>query len=66
MDAQQLETDLKYIEIAKNEGAQLLCGGNRLTGGIYDSGYFVEPTIFAGVSPEMRIAQEEVFGPVLA
>jgi len=66
VDANQLETDLKYIEIAKQEGAQLLCGGNRLTGGIYDLGYFVEPTIFAGVRAEMRIAQEEVFGPVLA
>ncbi len=66
VDANQLETDLKYIEIAKSEGAQLLCGGKRLTGGIYDKGYFIEPTIFAGVTPEMRIAQEEVFGPVLA
>jgi alpha-ketoglutaric semialdehyde dehydrogenase len=66
VDANQLETDLKYIEIAKKEGAQLLCGGNRLLGGIYDSGYFVEPTIFTSVTPEMRIAQEEVFGPVLA
>jgi aldehyde dehydrogenase (NAD+) len=66
VDASQLETDLKYIEIAKKEGAKLLCGGNRLTGGIYDKGYFVEPTIFGNVTPEMRIAQEEVFGPVLA
>ncbi len=66
VDQSQLETDLNYIEIAKKEGAQLLCGGNRLTGGIYDKGYFVAPTIFAGVTPEMRIAQEEVFGPVLA
>ncbi len=66
VDASQLETDLKYIEIAKQEGAKLLCGGNRLTGGIYDKGYFVEPTIFGDVTPEMRIAQEEVFGPVLA
>ncbi len=65
VDANQLETDLRYIGIARSEGAQLLCGGNRLTGGIYDKGYFVEPTIFAGVTPEMRIAQEEVFGPVL-
>jgi len=65
VDAAQLETDLKYIEIAKNEGAKLVCGGKRLTGGIYDLGYFIEPTIFAGVTPEMRIAQEEVFGPVL-
>ncbi len=66
VDANQLETDLKYIEIAKSEGAQLLCGGKRLTGGAYEKGYFIEPTIFAGVTPEMRIAQEEVFGPVLA
>jgi aldehyde dehydrogenase (NAD+) len=66
VDASQLETDLKYIEIAKQEGAKLLCGGHRLTGGIYDKGYFVEPTIFGNVTPAMRIAQEEVFGPVLA
>ena len=66
VDADQLRTDLDYIEIAKKEGAQLLCGGNRLTGAAYDKGYFVEPTIFSGVSSEMRIAQEEVFGPVLA
>jgi alpha-ketoglutaric semialdehyde dehydrogenase len=65
IDAAQLETDLKYIEIAKHEGAKLVCGGKRLTGGNYDLGYFVEPTIFAEVTPEMRIAQEEVFGPVL-
>jgi acyl-CoA reductase-like NAD-dependent aldehyde dehydrogenase len=66
VDASQLETDLKYIEIAKQEGAKLLCGGHRLTGGLYDKGYFVEPTIFGNVTPDMRIAQEEVFGPVLA
>lgn len=66
VDAAQLETDLKYIEIGKGEGAKLLCGGNRLTGGAYDKGYFIEPALFAGVKPEMRIAQEEIFGPVLA
>jgi alpha-ketoglutaric semialdehyde dehydrogenase len=66
VDANQLETDLKYIEMAKSEGATLLCGGNRLTGGAYAKGFFVEPTVFANVTPEMRIAQEEVFGPVLA
>ena len=65
VDSNQLETDLEYIKIAKEEGAELLCGGNRLSGGEYDKGYFVEPTIFAGVTPNMRIAQEEVFGPVL-
>jgi aldehyde dehydrogenase (NAD+) len=65
VDANQLETDLEYIRVAKDEGAELLCGGNRLSGGEYDKGYFIEPTIFTGVTPQMRIAQEEVFGPVL-
>jgi len=66
VDETQLETDLEYIAIAQREGAQLLCGGRRLTGGAYDKGFFVEPTIFGGVTLSMRIAQEEVFGPVLA
>jgi aldehyde dehydrogenase (NAD+) len=66
VDATQLQVDLDYIEIAKQEGARLLCGGRRLTGGLHDKGYFVEPTIFGDVRPEMRIAQEEIFGPVLA
>ena len=66
VDQAQLETDLDYIAIAQREGAKLLCGGKRLTGGAYDKGFFVEPTIFGGVTPAMRIAQEEVFGPVLA
>jgi len=62
----QLQTDLKYVDIGKKEGAELLCGGKRITGGLFDKGFFIEPTIFAGVKPEMRIAQEEVFGPVLS
>jgi acyl-CoA reductase-like NAD-dependent aldehyde dehydrogenase len=66
VDDAQLQTDLSYIEVAKREGATLLCGGNRLSGGTFDKGYFVEPTIFGDVTPTMRIAQEEVFGPVLA
>lgn len=66
VDGEQLKTDLEYIEIAKQEGAQLLVGGNRLVGGEYDKGFFIEPTIFGGVHSGMRIAQEEVFGPVLA
>jgi aldehyde dehydrogenase (NAD+) len=66
VDEAQLETDLDYIGIAQREGAQLLCGGKRLTGGAYDKGFFIEPTIFGGVATDMRIAQEEVFGPVLA
>ncbi len=66
IDEAQLKIDLNYIEVAKREGARLLWGGKRLAGGIYDKGYFVEPTIFADVTAGMRIAQEEVFGPVLA
>ena len=50
----------------KNEGAKLVCGGNRLTGGDYQYGWFMEPTVFTDVDPKMRIAQEEVFGPVVA
>jgi alpha-ketoglutaric semialdehyde dehydrogenase len=65
VDDAQLRTNLQYIDIARKEGATLLCGGNRLDGERYAKGYFVEPTIFGGVKPEMRIAQEEVFGPVL-
>lgn len=66
VDENQLKTVLNYIEIGKKEGATLLLGGNRLTGKEYDKGYFVEPTIFTDVKPTMRIAQEEIFGPVLA
>jgi len=66
IDATQLRVDLDYIETAIKDGAQLLCGGKRLTGDKYDKGYFIEPTIFGSVTAEMRIAQEEVFGPVLA
>ncbi len=66
IDQGQLDTNLKYIEIGKKEGAVLKCGGNRLTGGAYDKGYFCEPTVFADVTESMTIAQEEIFGPVLA
>jgi acyl-CoA reductase-like NAD-dependent aldehyde dehydrogenase len=62
----QFEKVLSYIEIAKQEGAKLLMGGERAKRPDCGSGRFVEPTIFAGVRSEMRIAQEEVFGPVLA
>ena len=66
IDQAQLDTNIRYVDIAKNEGAKLEVGGNRLTGDGYDKGYFFEPTIFTGVEENMRIAQEEVFGPVLA
>ena len=61
----QLETDLRYIEIAKQEGAQLVAGGARADIGT-GKGYFLQPTVFDGVTPEMTIAREEIFGPVLA
>ena len=66
IDQAQLDTDLGYIEIGRKEAGPPLIGGHRLTGGDYDKGYFVQPTIFAGVTQEMTIAQEEIFGPVLA
>ena len=66
VDKGALESILKYIEIGKKECGEPKCGGNRLTGGAYDKGYFVEPTIFADVKPEATIAREEIFGPVLA
>ncbi|MFS8071459.1 MAG: aldehyde dehydrogenase family protein, partial [Byssovorax sp.] len=57
---------LAYIEIGKKEGATLACGGKRPEGAGLDRGNFVEPTIFTGVRPDMRIAREEIFGPVLS
>jgi alpha-ketoglutaric semialdehyde dehydrogenase len=66
VDQAQLETDLKYIEIGTKEAGAPVAGGRRLTGHGYNKGYFVEPAIFAGVTQEMTLAQEEVFGPVLA
>jgi aldehyde dehydrogenase (NAD+) len=63
VDRGQFETDLRYIAAAKDEGARLVCGGKPRD---ISGGYFVEPTIFDGVGPDMRIFQEEVFGPVLA
>jgi alpha-ketoglutaric semialdehyde dehydrogenase len=66
VDEGQLETDLKYIAIGRKENGEPLCGGNRLTGGAYDKGYFVEPTVFADVKEGDTLATEEVFGPVLA
>ena len=66
IDEKQLATDLRYIEIGRREAGEPACGGRRLTGPGYDKGYFVEPTIFRDVTPEMTIAQEEIFGPVLA
>ena len=61
----QMETVLRYIDIGKQE-AKHLHGGERLTGDGYEHGYFVAPAVFTDVSPSMRIAREEIFGPVLA
>jgi len=62
----QLKTDLKYVEIGQAEGAKLVCGGNRLDKGDYQYGWFMEPTVFIDVDHKMRIAQEEIFGPVVS
>ncbi len=62
----ELEGTLNYIEAGKREGATLETGGNRPDGDRFEDGYFVEPTVFSGVESDMRIAQEEIFGPVLA
>jgi aldehyde dehydrogenase (NAD+) len=62
ISAGQMKTVLKYIETGKAEGACAVSGGSRLG----DTGYFIEPTVFANVRHEMRISQEEIFGPVLA
>lgn len=62
----ELDGTLEYIDIGESEGATLLAGGDRPDGSEYADGFFVEPTVFGDVEPEMRIAQEEIFGPVIA
>src|ERR1700745_1349678 len=66
INEKQLATDLSYVEIGKSEGAKLMCGGTRLDKGEYQHGFFMEPTVFIDVDPKMRIAQEEIFGPVVS
>ena len=61
----QYVTVMGYIGIGTEEGANLVYGGNALSSGAFADGYYVEPTIFADVDPSMRIAQEEIFGPIL-
>ena len=61
----QLETDLDYIQVGKTEGARLVAGGERIFGS-GDNGYFIQPTIFDHVESGMKIAQEEIFGPVIS
>ena len=62
----QIKTIEKYVKIGKDEGATAVAGGSALKDGEYAAGYFHQPTVFADVKPEMRIAQEEIFGPVTA
>jgi alpha-ketoglutaric semialdehyde dehydrogenase len=66
INRQQIETSMRYCEVAKKEGAKLLTGGKPLTRGAYAKGHFFAPTVFGKVKPGMRIAQEEVFGPVVS
>ncbi|WHY70029.1 aldehyde dehydrogenase family protein [Neobacillus sp. SuZ13] len=62
---EHLEKVLSYIELGKKEGAKVACGGKRMVANGLGNGYFVEPTVFVDVTQEMRIVQEEIFGPVV-
>jgi aldehyde dehydrogenase (NAD+) len=66
INAKQEQRVLGYLDIGREEGAEVVTGGHKLTGPKYGRGFFVEPTIFDRVDPGMRIAQEEIFGPVLS
>jgi aldehyde dehydrogenase (NAD+) len=66
VNAAQLRRVRDYIKIGEQEGARLLCGGQPATGNGLSKGHFFQPTVFGGVKPSMRIAQEEIFGPVLS
>ena len=66
VSARQRERVLGYVEAGKAEGARLVAGGGTPAGERYDDGFFVEPTLFDNVDPQSRIAQEEIFGPVLS
>jgi aldehyde dehydrogenase (NAD+) len=64
INEQQKNRVLEYINVGQQEGAKLLTGGEELTGGQYSNGYFVAPTVFDDMTADMRIAREEIFGPV--
>jgi aldehyde dehydrogenase (NAD+) len=66
ISAKQEQRVLGYLESGREQGAEVVVGGGKLRGEQFDHGYFVEPTIFDQVRPDMRIAQEEIFGPVLS
>jgi aldehyde dehydrogenase (NAD+) len=63
---QQLDRVSGYLEAGADEGARVLSGGSRVTNGDLANGYFVPPTVFADVNDDMRIAKEEIFGPVIS
>lgn len=62
---EHMEKVLLYIEIGKDEGAEIVCGGKRILADGKGDGFFIEPTVFVNVKPDMRIVQEEIFGPVV-
>ena len=66
ISSSQLDTVARYVQIGKEEGAEVVAGGGILRDGEFGKGFFHQPTVFAGVKPGMRIAQEEIFGPVTA
>jgi alpha-ketoglutaric semialdehyde dehydrogenase len=66
VDENQFKTVLSYIDIGREDGATLVTGGARASGNGLDKGFFVQPTVFDHVTPDMRIAREEIFGPVLS
>jgi acyl-CoA reductase-like NAD-dependent aldehyde dehydrogenase len=66
INEQQLQTVMSYVEIGVKEGAKLLTGGRRLASGALAKGWFHEPTVFGDCQPKMRVAQEEIFGPVVS
>ncbi len=65
VSARQRETVERYVAIGREEGAELMAGGARPDGAAYERGFWYRPTVFAGVTPQMRIAREEIFGPVV-
>lgn len=66
VDENQLKTVLRYIDIAREDGAEILCGGQTPNGDGFSNGYFMQPTVFDRVTSDMRVAREEIFGPVLS
>src|SRR5437588_9929349 len=66
VDENQFKTVLEYLNIGREDGATLVCGGERATGNGLDKGFFVKPTVFDHVTPYMPIAREAIFGPVLS